>query len=88
MHELTFLTALLAGFFGSTHCLAMCGGIATALGSASHGSRGWQPLLYHGGRLLSYGTAGAIAARSVPLPASPLRSRAGARFCASGPPSW
>ena len=61
MPELTVLTALLAGLFGSTHCLAMCGGIATALGSASHGSRAWQPLLYHGGRLLSYGTAGAIA---------------------------
>ena len=61
MHELTFLTALLAGLFGSTHCLAMCGGIATALGSATQGARAWQPLLYHGGRLLSYGTAGAIA---------------------------
>jgi sulfite exporter TauE/SafE len=61
MHELTVLTALLAGLFGSTHCLAMCGGIATALGSATQGSRAWQPLLYHGGRLVSYGTAGAIA---------------------------
>jgi uncharacterized protein len=61
MHELTFLTALLAGFFGSAHCLGMCGGIATALGTASQGRPAWQLLLYHGGRILSYSTAGAIA---------------------------
>lgn len=61
MHELTFLAALLAGLFGSTHCLAMCGGIATALGTATPGRVGWQTLLYHSGRIVSYGTAGAIA---------------------------
>jgi len=61
VHELTFLTALLAGLFGSTHCLGMCGGIATALGAASEGRRAWQPLLYHGGRILGYGIAGATA---------------------------
>ncbi len=61
MHELTFLTALLAGVFGSTHCLSMCGGIATALGSASSRRPAWQALLYHAGRILSYSTAGAIA---------------------------
>ena len=61
MHELTFLAALLAGLFGSTHCLAMCGGIATALGSATPAAAGWRPLLYHGGRIVSYATAGAIA---------------------------
>ena len=40
MRELTFLTALLAGLFGSTHCLAMCGGIAAYNESDSnaHGS--------------------------------------------------
>jgi len=61
MHELTFLTALLAGLFGSAHCLGMCGGIATALGAAGEGRSAWQSLLYHSGRILSYSTAGAIA---------------------------
>jgi sulfite exporter TauE/SafE len=61
MHELTFLTALLAGLFGSAHCLGMCGGIATALGVAGEDRPGWHPLLYHSGRVLSYVTAGAIA---------------------------
>ena len=61
MHELTFLTALLAGVFGSTHCLAMCGGIATALGGASGRRLRWEALLYQGGRVVSYTTAGAIA---------------------------
>jgi uncharacterized protein len=60
MPELTFLTALLAGLFGSTHCLAMCGGIATALGTAADRRAPGQALLYHGGRILSYATAGAI----------------------------
>jgi len=61
MHELTFLTALLAGLFGSTHCLAMCGGIATALGGASGQRLPWQALLYSSGRVVSYALAGAVA---------------------------
>jgi len=61
MHELTFLTALAAGLFGSTHCLAMCGGLATALGSANAGRPAALALLYHGGRIASYCTAGTIA---------------------------
>ena len=62
MPELTWLTALLAGLLGSGHCLAMCGGIAAALGSCGAGQRrAWQPLLYQLGRLGSYGTAGSIA---------------------------
>jgi len=61
MHELTFLTALLAGLFGSTHCLAMCGGIATALGGASGRRSPWQALLYSSGRVVSYALAGAVA---------------------------
>jgi len=62
MHELTWMTVFLAGLLGSTHCVAMCGGIAAALG-ATDGSRrrSWQPLLYHFGRITSYGIAGAIA---------------------------
>ncbi len=62
MPELTLLTAFVAGVLGSTHCAAMCGGIATALGAVPGGaSRHRQLLLYHLGRLASYGTAGAIA---------------------------
>jgi uncharacterized protein len=60
MGELTFLTALLAGLFGSGHCLGMCGGIAAALGTVPGGRRLQAPL-YHAGRLTSYATAGAIA---------------------------
>ncbi|HVN43799.1 MAG TPA: sulfite exporter TauE/SafE family protein [Steroidobacteraceae bacterium] len=77
MPELTFLSALLAGLFGSVHCLAMCGGIAAALGSADPARPGWQPLLYQCGRILSYGSAGAIAGA--------LGAAAGLGFAAS---SW
>jgi uncharacterized protein len=57
MHELTWVTAFLAGLLGSSHCVAMCGGIATALGTAP-GGRG-RVLLYQLGRIGSYGIAGA-----------------------------
>ena len=59
MPELTLLTAFLAGLLGSTHCLSMCGGIATAFGSVAERNRRWHPLLYHAGRLTSYAIAGA-----------------------------
>jgi uncharacterized protein len=59
--ELAAVAAFLAGLLGSTHCLAMCGGIAAALGTAhSARQRAWRPLLYHFGRLTSYAVAGAI----------------------------
>ena len=60
--------ALTAGLVGSTHCVAMCGGIAGALGLSSRSAavaRGvdWRfPLAYNGGRVLSYTLAGALAA--------------------------
>jgi uncharacterized protein len=61
MRELALATVFVAGLLGSTHCLAMCGGIATALGAARTGAAGrWQPLLYQLGRIISYGIAGAI----------------------------
>lgn len=58
MPELTLLTAFLAGLLGSSHCLAMCGGIATALGASQPG-RGTRWLLHHLGRITSYAAAGA-----------------------------
>ena len=61
MPELTFTTAFLAGLLGSGHCLGMCGGLATALGTADPGPRrAWHALLCQLGRLTSYGAAGAL----------------------------
>jgi uncharacterized protein len=61
MPEVTPLAAFLAGLLGSAHCLAMCGGIATAAGAANVSSSRLGPLLYQLGRLGSYAIAGAIA---------------------------
>src|SRR5215469_4977490 len=79
MHEITVLAAFVAGLLGSTHCLGMCGGIATALGTAARPRRpghAWQALLYNFGRIISYGTAGAIAGA--------LGGAAGLAFAISG----
>ncbi len=61
----TIPSALLLGFFGSVHCVAMCGGLAGALGqiSARPGPRRvLAQHLGHGlGRISSYGLAGAFA---------------------------
>jgi uncharacterized protein len=59
--ELSPLAAFLAGLLGSTHCLAMCGGIATAAGTSGGAHPKIGPLLYQLGRLSSYSLAGAIA---------------------------
>lgn len=62
----TLFAALLAGLAGSTHCLAMCGGIAGALGISSRAAaeRSGRPLVfpfaYNAGRVLSYSLAGAL----------------------------
>ncbi len=61
------LAALGVGFFGSTHCFAMCGGIAAALGQATEteqsprSRRFFLQLLYSVGRIASYAAAGALA---------------------------
>ena len=61
MHELALMTIFLAGLLGSTHCLVMCAGLATALGATrGTGAGAWQPLLYQTGRITSYAVAGAI----------------------------
>jgi sulfite exporter TauE/SafE len=69
--ELTLVSALLLGFFGSTHCVAMCGGIVAALNQALPEPRpaaafhAFRPLgdhvVYSLGRVASYTTAGALA---------------------------
>lgn len=74
MSELTLATAFVAGLLGSTHCLGMCGGIATALG-ASRAGRSWRLLLHHFGRIASYGVAGGCAGA--------LGAAAGLTFAAS-----
>ncbi len=60
------LAALAMGFFGSPHCLGMCGGIVTAFGlsmqNLSPAKRQWFILCYHIGRLGSYLILGLIAA--------------------------
>ncbi|MBV1872511.1 MAG: sulfite exporter TauE/SafE family protein [Gammaproteobacteria bacterium] len=60
-------TALSIGFFGSTHCLFMCGGIASALSFAIPLPQNrWKvaayPILFSLGRISSYAVAGAILA--------------------------
>lgn len=52
------LSALGLGFFGSAHCIAMCGGICSALSFALPAGRPWLRLLilfgYNTGRIASY----------------------------------
>jgi len=51
--------ALGIGLAGAGHCLGMCGGIAAAL-SLGQGAGPRLTLAYHGGRLASYTTLGAL----------------------------
>jgi sulfite exporter TauE/SafE len=54
--------ACVAGLAGSAHCLAMCGGIAGALGVRADGRADrWAPLRYNLARIASYSVAGALA---------------------------
>lgn len=59
------VAALLMGFFGSPHCLGMCGGLVAAFGlsmkDASPAKRRGLIATYHLGRLLSYAFLGLIA---------------------------
>lgn len=62
MNETAWLAAFLFALAGGGHCAGMCGGIVGAL-SLSPGGRARPAvftLAYHGGRALSYITAGAI----------------------------
>ncbi|WKD50495.1 sulfite exporter TauE/SafE family protein [Microbulbifer spongiae] len=83
MQEWGFLAAALAiGFFGSSHCIGMCGGISGALGMAVPGrDTAWVQLgSYQLGRLGSYTLMGALAGAlgAAVIPAlTPLRLVAG-----------
>ncbi|MGO2756798.1 urease accessory protein UreH domain-containing protein [Psychrobacter sp.] len=59
------VAAFLMGFFGSPHCLGMCGGIVTAFGlsmkDTSPAKKRGLVATYHFGRLLSYALLGLIA---------------------------
>jgi sulfite exporter TauE/SafE len=59
-----FLAALLIGLLGSSHCLVMCGGIASALQLSvptAQRRQGWYfPLLLSAGRLTTYALLGAL----------------------------
>lgn len=59
------VAAVLMGFFGSPHCLGMCGGLVAAFGlsmkEVSPAKRRALVATYHFGRLLSYATLGIIA---------------------------
>lgn len=61
----SLITALLLGFFSSTHCLGMCGGIMGALtlgiSSESQGRKLAIMLGYNLGRITSYTFMGAVA---------------------------
>lgn len=72
--ESALLTGLLAGLFGSTHCLGMCGGIAGLLHAQVPAHR---PLLaggFHVGRISSYLIIALLATAIGLLPATLLPS--------------
>ncbi len=62
--EVLLPVAFLAGFFGSTHCLGMCGAIVVLFEEQPRGkfARPLRRLLYNVGRLGFYALLGAIAA--------------------------
>lgn len=61
IHEpLSLLSALLLGFFSSSHCLVMCGGIAAAIGSRAEKHRVRTIIMFNGGRLISYSLLGLL----------------------------
>ncbi len=61
MTELDWLAGLSLGLQGSSHCLVMCGGISSALGLSTTGSRRNSILLaFQLGRILSYTLLGGL----------------------------
>lgn len=60
MREPLYGMALITGLLGTAHCLGMCGGLVSALSLSSEGRRAGPlfPVLYHLGRLTTYGLIG------------------------------
>lgn len=53
---------VVAGLFGSAHCIGMCGPLVALAESMRPGRwTPWSPLLLHAGRLFTYGLLGAVA---------------------------
>lgn len=64
MLELALMgSAFLMGMAGSVHCVSMCAAPCAAV----TGGQGGSAALFHGGRLISYSVAGAVAASSIGL---------------------
>jgi len=95
--ELSFPVALLIGLLGSSHCLAMCGGMSSLLfvgqpsKQCSGGGRVAYLLSYNIGRLLTYSMLGALLgllgermASSLPGMGLILRTMAGLLLIAMG----
>ena len=59
------MTALMMGVFGGPHCMAMCGAACAGLGQAAGSRQNTHMLAFHAGRLLGYGSLGALAAVTV-----------------------
>jgi len=57
-----FTMAFMAGFAGSAHCIAMCGGLVSALSLSEDGRSGGLMfhLLYNLGRTITYGVIGFV----------------------------
>jgi len=62
MTEGALASAFVVGLLGGVHCVGMCGGIVGALSLQLPGGRPKLPFqfAYNGGRILSYGVAGAL----------------------------
>ena len=59
--ELALTAAFIAGFFGSTHCLGMCGAIVVLFEHGERPGQWWRRIGYNAGRLGFYALLGAIA---------------------------
>lgn len=70
--ETALLTGLLAGLFGSTHCLGMCGGIVGLLHSQVPAGQPGLAAGFHLGRIGSYLGIGLVATGIGMLPAAAL----------------
>lgn len=62
MHNLDLIAAFIMGLAGSGHCLAMCGGLAGAMG---YNQSPMRLLAYNLGRITTYGIAGVLVGSAV-----------------------